>query len=73
MNRNPGKLAYGSPGNGTPQHLAARDVQVDVRSLQITHIPYKGGGQVIGDVVGGQVPLASLGLPPTCRTSSPAS
>ena len=63
--KNPGKLAYGSPGNGTPQHLALEMFKAQSGGLQITHIPYKGGGQVIGDVVGGQVPLASLGLPPT--------
>jgi tripartite-type tricarboxylate transporter receptor subunit TctC len=62
---NPGKLAYGSPGNGSPQHLAAEMFKSMSGGLQITHIPYKGGGQVIGDVVGGQIPLASLGLPPT--------
>jgi tripartite-type tricarboxylate transporter receptor subunit TctC len=63
--KNPGKLAYGTPGNGTPQHLAAEMFKSMSGGLQITHIPYKGGGQVIGDVVGGQVPLASLGLPPS--------
>jgi tripartite-type tricarboxylate transporter receptor subunit TctC len=62
---NPGKLAYGSPGNGTPQHLAAELFKSIAGNLDITHVPYKGGGQVIGDVVGGTVPLASLGLPPT--------
>jgi tripartite-type tricarboxylate transporter receptor subunit TctC len=62
---NPGKLAYGTPGNGTPQHLAAEMFKAMSGGLQITHIPYKGGGQVIGDVIGGQVPLASLGLPPS--------
>jgi tripartite-type tricarboxylate transporter receptor subunit TctC len=63
--KNPGKLAYGSPGNGTPQHLAAELFKSIAGGLEITHVPYKGGGQAIGDVVGGQVPLASLGLPPT--------
>ena len=63
--QNPGKLAYGSPGNGTPQHLAAEMFKAMSGGLEITHIPYKGGGQAIGDVVGGQIPLASLGLPPT--------
>jgi tripartite-type tricarboxylate transporter receptor subunit TctC len=63
--KNPGKLAYGSPGNGTPQHLAAELFKSIAGGLDITHVPYKGGGQAIGDVVGGQVPLASLGLPPT--------
>ncbi len=62
---NPGKLAYGSPGNGTPQHLAAELFKTIAGNLQITHVPYKGGGQAIGDVVGGTIQLASLGLPPT--------
>lgn len=62
---NPGKLAYASPGNGTPQHLAAELFKNIAGNLNITHVPYKGGGQAIGDVVGGTVPLASLGLPPT--------
>jgi tripartite-type tricarboxylate transporter receptor subunit TctC len=63
--KNPGKLAYASPGNGSPQHLAAELFKSLAGGLEITHVPYKGGGQAIGDVVGGQVPLASLGLPPT--------
>jgi tripartite-type tricarboxylate transporter receptor subunit TctC len=62
---NPGKLAYASPGNGTPQHLAAELFKSLAGNLDITHVPYRGGGQAIGDVVGGQIPLASLGLPPT--------
>lgn len=62
---NPGKLAYGSPGNGTPQHLAAELFKSLAGGLDIIHVPYKGGGQAIGDVVGGTIPLASLGLPPT--------
>lgn len=62
---NPGKLAYASPGNGTPQHLAAELFKNLAGNLDITHVPYRGGGQAIGDVVGGQIPLASLGLPPT--------
>jgi len=62
---NPGKLAYGSPGNGTPQHLAAELFKNIAGGLKITHVPYKGGGQAIGDLVGGTIPLASLGLPPT--------
>ena len=62
---NPGKLAYASPGNGTPQHLAAELFKSIAGKLDITHVPYKGGGQAIGDVVGGTIPLASLGLPPT--------
>ena len=61
---NPGKLSYGSPGNGSPQHLAAELFKALAGNLDIQHVPYKGGGQAIGDVVGGTIPLASLGLPP---------
>jgi tripartite-type tricarboxylate transporter receptor subunit TctC len=64
VKQNPAKLAYGSPGNGTPQHLAAELFKTLAGNLQITHVPYKGGGQAIGDVVSGQIPLASLGMPP---------
>ena len=60
----PGELSYASPGNGTAQHLGAEMFKVMAGNLQITHIPYKGGGQAIGDVVGGQVKLAMLGLAP---------
>lgn len=62
---NPGKLSYGSPGNGSPQHLAAELFKSIAGNLDIVHVPYKGGGQAIGDVVGGTIPLASLGLPPS--------
>jgi tripartite-type tricarboxylate transporter receptor subunit TctC len=61
---NPGKLAYGSPGNGTPQHLAAELCKSIAGGLQITHVPYKGGGQAITDLVGGQVHIGSLGSSP---------
>jgi tripartite-type tricarboxylate transporter receptor subunit TctC len=61
----PGEMSYASPGNGTAQHLGAEMFKVMAGNLQITHIPYKGGGQAIGDVVGGQVKLGMLGLAPT--------
>jgi len=67
VKKNPGKLAYGSPGNGTPQHLAAELFKTIAGNLQITHVPYKGGGQAIVDLLGGQIPLATLGLPPTVQ------
>ncbi|MGV3494311.1 MAG: tripartite tricarboxylate transporter substrate binding protein [Ramlibacter sp.] len=51
-----GKLAYSSPGNGTPQHLAG-EVFANLAKTQLTHVPYRGTGPAIADVVGGQVPL----------------
>jgi tripartite-type tricarboxylate transporter receptor subunit TctC len=59
------KLAYGSPGTGTPQHLAGELFKQQAGGLDIPHVPYRGGGQLIVDLVGGQVPLGLIGLPPT--------
>jgi tripartite-type tricarboxylate transporter receptor subunit TctC len=59
----PGALAYASPGNGTAQHLGTEMLKT-MAGINLTHVPYKGGGQAISDVVGGQVPLGMLGLAP---------
>ena len=59
---NPG-LPYASSGNGTAQHLGGEQLKM-LTGIDMTHIPYKGGGQAINDVVGGQVKLAVLGLAP---------
>ena len=59
------KLAYGSPGTGTPQHLAGELFKQQAGKLDIPHVPYRGGGQLIVDLVSGQVPLGLIGLPPT--------
>jgi len=55
---NPGKLQYGSPGTGTFLHLAAERLKQEVGGLDITHIPYRGGGPAMADLVAGQIPLA---------------
>ena len=64
--RKPGSnLTFGSPGTGTPQHLAGELFKQQAGGLDITHVPYRGGGQLIVDLVAGQVPLGLIGLPPT--------
>jgi tripartite-type tricarboxylate transporter receptor subunit TctC len=63
--REPGKLTFGSPGTATPQHLAGELFKQQAGGLQIEHVPYRGGGQLITDLVGGQIPLGLIGLPPT--------
>ncbi|MEA3193631.1 MAG: hypothetical protein QOD26_1964 [Betaproteobacteria bacterium] len=50
----PGKLNYSSPGNGGPQHLAMELLKLDT-NINIIHIPYKGAGGAIADLVGGHV------------------
>jgi tripartite-type tricarboxylate transporter receptor subunit TctC len=62
--RNPGKLSYASPGTGTSPHLAGELLKQATGLRDITHIPFKGGGEAIGAVLGGQVPLAMLGMAP---------
>ena len=63
--REPGKLTFGSPGTATPQHLAGELFKQQAGGLDIQHVPYRGGGQLITDLVGGQIPLGMLGLPPS--------
>lgn len=58
----PGSLAFASVGNGSPGHLAGE--MMKIRSgTQLTHIPYRGGGPAVTDVVSGQVPLLWVSIP----------
>src|SRR6267142_5547676 len=50
----PGKLYYSSPGNGGPQHLAMELLKLET-GMDIVHVPYKGAGGAITDLVGGHV------------------
>jgi tripartite-type tricarboxylate transporter receptor subunit TctC len=50
----PGKLYYSSPGNGGPQHLAMELLKLET-GMNIVHVPYKGAGGAITDLVGGHV------------------
>lgn len=63
--KNPGVLSYGTPGNGTAQHLGMEVLKMKAGKLDIQHIPYRGGGQAITNLVGGQVPLGYLGFAPS--------
>lgn len=60
----PGQYGYATSGTGTSQHLTG-ELLKDRAGIDLIHIPYKGGGQAISDLVGGQVPLAVLGSGPT--------
>lgn len=61
--KQPDSWSYGSSGNGTSQHLAGELLNQHA-GTRIMHIPYKGGGQAVSDVAGGQIPLAILGAVP---------
>ena len=51
---NPGKLSYASQGGGTSAHLAG-ELFNSIAGTKLTHIPYKGAGPALTDVIGGQV------------------
>jgi tripartite-type tricarboxylate transporter receptor subunit TctC len=55
----PGKLSFASVGNGTPSHIAAELLQIKT-GIAMLHVPYKGGGPALIDVIGGQVPIIVL-------------
>jgi len=50
----PGELNYSTPGTGTPQHIAFEVFNFDA-GVKITHVPYKGTGPSVADLIGGQV------------------
>jgi tripartite-type tricarboxylate transporter receptor subunit TctC len=52
----PGPFAYGTSGTGGTPHLAGELLKLRT-GISLEHVPYKGGGQAITDVVGGQIPL----------------
>jgi len=58
---NPGKLAYGSSGPGTLTHLAMEQFKV-AADLDLTHVPYRGIGPAITDILGGQTQALFPGL-----------
>ena len=52
----PGAIAFASSGNGSAQHLSG-ELFRQKTGVEMTHIPYKGGGPALNDVIGGQVPV----------------
>ena len=57
--RDASKLNFSSPGNGTPHHIAG-ELFNRMAGVAITHIPYKGGGPALADVLAGQTQLSML-------------
>ena len=59
--KEPGKLSYGSGGNGTAPHLAGEMFNTQA-GVHILHVPYRGVGPAVNDTVGGHVQLSFAGL-----------
>jgi tripartite-type tricarboxylate transporter receptor subunit TctC len=60
---NPGKYNYASSGNGGGPHLSAA-LFANMAGVNIVHVPYKGSGPAMSDLLGGQVHMQFSGLPP---------
>lgn len=61
---NPSKYSYGTPGNGSSMQFAGESLNA-IAGLNVLHIPYKGAAPALADVLGGQIPIAIVGMPPT--------
>ena len=60
--KEPGKLNYGSAGNGSAGHLAFEYLKL-VTGIDVVHVPYKGTGPQLQDLIGGRLDASSAGLP----------
>ena len=60
---NPGKLSFCHSGTGTGQHMSG-ELLKKLAGIDIVHVPYKGGGPAVQDLIGGQVPMGVLGSTP---------
>jgi tripartite-type tricarboxylate transporter receptor subunit TctC len=58
----PDSLSFASVGNGSPGHLAGELFKLRA-GIKMTHVPYRGGGPAMTDVMGGQVPLLWVSIP----------
>jgi len=52
----PGDLVFGSPGQGTSQHLSGETLKL-MAGIDMTHVPYKGSGPATQDLIAGQIPM----------------
>jgi tripartite-type tricarboxylate transporter receptor subunit TctC len=57
----PGELSYASGGNGAPTHLAGEMLKTEA-NIRVNHIPYRGTGPAMNDIIAGHVPLGVNGL-----------
>ena len=58
----PGKIDYASSGNGSAQHLVSA-LFASMAGIELSHVPYKGSGPAMQDLLGGQVKVSFAGIP----------
>jgi tripartite-type tricarboxylate transporter receptor subunit TctC len=57
VKQNPGKYSYGSAGPGTVTNLTGELLKLQAGRLEMTHVPYKGGGPAMQDLIAGHIPV----------------
>jgi tripartite-type tricarboxylate transporter receptor subunit TctC len=62
--KEPGKLTYGTPGGGSSMHYAGESFN-GIAGINLQHVPYRGAAPVVTDLLGGQVSVGIVGMPPT--------
>ena len=62
--KNPGKVNYGSAGVGTVSHVSG-EYFANAAGIKLVHIPYKGTGPALADLIGGHIPMAFAPIPAT--------
>ncbi len=69
LKKEPGRYAFGSPGYGSPQHLATA-LFMSLTDTKVTHVPYKGAAPMLNDMVAGQVHFGfdNLGMMPFVKS-----
>ena len=60
---NPGKLSFASGGNGSSAHMNSEYLKV-LTGIEATHVPYRGSGPALNDLVSGQIEFMAVNLPP---------
>lgn len=61
--KSPGKFSYGSPGGGSSMHFAGESLNA-LAGIDMVHVPYRGAAPAVTDLLGGQVPIGIVGMPP---------
>jgi len=69
VKENPGKVTMASAGNGTPPHMAGELFKL-MAGVDLVHVPYRGGGPALADLLGGQVQVMFSNLPSGSYISS---
>jgi len=62
--KQPGSLSYATPGSGSTMNFAGEALN-GIAHVDLQHVPYRGAAPAVNDVLGGQVPVGIVGMPPT--------